>query len=227
MAKGPQKTDLAIHGGKPVHSKPWRNGSFHFTQEVAALKKLLSGPALPLARGKAVMAYREALKKQYGMKYAVPTSSGSAAIHVALAAAGIGAGDEVILSPLTDYGSIIGIFQLNAIPVFADVQSDGLLMDVNSAAEKITEHTRAIMPIHNGGYAVDMQAVMKLARKHNLTVMEDCAQAHLGSINGKYLGTIGHLGAWSTNESKHMKSGEGGFILTNNRKMAEKADLFS
>ena len=227
MAMGPKKSDLAINGGKPVHSKPWGDGPFHFSAEISALKKLLSGPALPLARGKAVMAYRDALTELYGMKYAVPTSSGSAAIHVALAAAGIGAGDEVILSPLTDYGSVIGIFQLNAIPVFADVQPNNLLMDVDSVASRITPHTRVVMPVHNGGYAVDMRPLMRLARKHDLIVLEDCAQAHLASIKGKYLGTFGQLGAWSTNESKHMKSGEGGFILTNNRKMAETADLFS
>ena len=227
MAKVPKKSDLAINGGKPVHTKPWSTGAFHFSAEIAALKDLLSGPALPLARGRAVMAYRAALQKLYRMKYAVPTSSGSTAIHVALFAAGAGAGDEVIVSPLTDYGSIMGVFQLNAIPVFADVQKDGLLMGVKSVAEKITSHTRVIMPVHNGGYAVDMAGIMKLARKHDLIVMEDCAQSHLGSLNGKYLGTFGHLGAWSTNESKHMKSGEGGFVLTNDKKMAELADLFS
>lgn len=227
MAKIPKKSDLAVNGGKPVYTKPWRTGPFHFSAEISALKKLLSGPALPLARGKAVMAYREALQKLYGMKYAIPTSSGTAAIHVALFTAGVGAGDEVILSPLTDYGSIIGIFQLNAIPVFADVQPDGLLMDVKSVAEKITPHTRVIMPVHNGGYAVDIEEIMKLASKHNLTVVEDCAQSHLATLKGKYLGTFGHLGAWSTNESKHMKSGEGGFVLTDDQKMAEMADLFS
>ncbi len=227
MAKAWKKSDLAINGGKPVHAESWRTGPFHFAAEIAALKDLLSGPALPLARGKAVMAYRDALQKLYGMKYAIPTSSGSTAIHVALFAAGVGAGDEVIVSPLTDYGSIMGIFQLNAIPVFADVQPNGLLMDVRSVAEKITPHTRAIMPVHNGGYAVDMAGIMKLARKHKVMVVEDCAQSHLASLNGKYLGTFGHIGAWSTNESKHMKSGEGGFVLTNDREMAEMADLFS
>ncbi len=227
MAKVPKKTDLAMYGGRPVHSRPWRSGPFHFSAEIEALKKVLSGPALPLARGQSVMAYREALQELYGMKYAIPTSSGTAAIHVALAAADVGAGDEVIVSPLTDYGSVAGIFQLNAIPVFADVQADGMLMDVNAITERITPHTRVIMPVHNGGYAVDMPVLMKLARKHKITVLEDCAQAHLASIGGKYLGTFGHLGAWSTNESKHMKSGEGGFVLTNNRKVAERADLFS
>ncbi len=227
MAKVPRRSDLAMYGGKPVHTRPWRTGLFHFSAEVEALKKVLSGPALPLARGRSVMAYRKGLEALYGMKYAIPTSSGTAAIHVALAAADVGAGDEVIVSPVTDYGSIAGIIQLNAIPVFADLQPDGLLMDVDSIAERITPYTRVIMPVHNGGYAVDMPVLMKLARKHKITVVEDCAQAHLASIKGKYLGTFGHLGAWSTNESKHMKSGEGGFVLTNNRKMAERADLFS
>ena len=218
---------LAIDGGPQAHAKSWRTGVFHLTSEVAVLKKVLSGPALPLARGKYVMAYRKALQELYGMKYAVTASSGSAAIHVALAAAGIGAGDEVILSPLTDYGSIIGILQLNAIPVFADVEPAGLLMDVASVARRITKHTRAVMPIHNGGYLVDMPALMKLARARKLAVIEDCAQAHLSSIKGRYAGTFGTAGAWSTNESKHMKSGEGGFILTNDRKLAEYADLFA
>jgi perosamine synthetase len=218
---------LAIEGGPKAHTKPWSTGAYHLTSEVAVLRKVLSGPALPLARGKYVMAYREALKELYGAKYAVTTSSGSAAVHVALAAAGIGAGDEVILSPLTDYGSIIGILQLNAIPVFADVEPAGLLMSVEAVSRRITRHTRAIMPIHNGGYVVDMAALMKLARKHKLAVVEDCAQAHLASIGGKYAGTFGTVGAWSTNESKHMKSGEGGFILTDDRKLAEYADLFA
>jgi len=227
VAKIPRKTDLAIYGGTPVHPKPWRDGPYHFAAEIAMLTRVLSGPRLPLARGKWVMAYREQLQKVYGMKYAVPTSSGTTAIHVALFAAGVGAGDEVIVSPMSDLGSYAGILHLNAIPVFADVQPDGMLMDVDSIAERITPHTKVIMPVHNGGYAVDMPAVMRLARTHGLTVVEDCAQSHMASIGGRYLGTFGHLGAWSTNESKHMKSGEGGFVLTNNRKLAEAADLFA
>ncbi len=223
----PGMNDLAIHGGPPLHDKPWRDGPYHYRAELKALEKVLSGPKLPLARGKWVMAYREQLQQLYGMRYAVPTSSGTTAVHVALFAAGVGAGDEVIVSPLTDYGSIIGIFQLNAIPVFADVADDSYLMDVGSIAARITPHTKAIMPVHNGGYATDMPALMKLARKHSIMVVEDCAQAHLASIGGKYLGTFGQLGIWSTNESKHMKSGEGGFVLTNQRKLAEMAELFS
>ena len=227
MSKIPRAQTLAINGGKPVNAKPWRDGPFHFKAELEALERVLSGPQLPLARGKWVMAYRDQLQELYGAKYAVPVSSGTAAIHVALFAAGVGAGDEVIVSPLTDYGSIIGIFQLNAIPVFADVLPDSLLMDVSSIEAKITPHTRAIMPIHIGGYAVDMLEVMRLSRKHKVCVVEDCAQSHLASIRGQYLGTFGDLGIWSTNESKHMKSGEGGFVLTNRQNLARLADLFA
>ena len=222
-----RKQDLAIHGGNPLHTRPWRDGPFHYKAELKALEKVLSGPRLPLARGKWVMAYRRHLQELYGMRYAVPTSSGTTAVHVALFAAGVEAGDEVIVSPLTDYGSIIGIFQLNAIPVFADVADDSFLMDVEAIAARITPRTKAIMPVHNGGYATDMPALMKLSRKHSIPVVEDCAQSHLASIGGKYLGTFGELGIWSTNESKHMKSGEGGFVLTNQRKLAEMAELFS
>jgi dTDP-4-amino-4,6-dideoxygalactose transaminase len=180
-----------------------------------------------MARGPAVMAYRQQLQDLYGMRYAVPVSSGSAAIHVALHAVGVAAGDEVIVSPLTDYGSIIGILQLNAIPVFADVLPGSLLLDVASVAERITPRTRALLPVHNGGYLVDMPALMRLARRHRVPVVEDCAQAHLARLGNRFAGTFGEVGAWSTNESKHMKSGEGGFLLTNRRRLAESADLFA
>ena len=227
MAKILQPSDLAINGGKPAYTKAWRDGPFHFRSELKELEHVLAEPKLPLARGKWVMAYRHALQELYGMKYAIPVSSGTAAVHVGLFAAGVGAGDEVIVSPLTDYGSISGIFQLNAIPVFADVTADSLLMDIASVKQKITRYTRAIMPVHVGGYGVDMSGLMKLARAHKLAVVEDCAQAHLGSLRGKYLGAFGDLGIWSTNESKHIKSGEGGFVLTNNRAKARLADLFA
>ncbi len=218
---------LAIHGGKPLYNKPWRTGPFHIGEELRVLERVLSGPALPMARGPRVMALREALQRCYGMRYAVPVSSGSAAIHVALFAAGVGAGDEVIVSPLTDYGSIIGIFQLNAIPVFADVRSGSLLMDVADVEKKITRHTKAIMPVHNGGYAVDMRALANVAKRRGVHIVEDCAQAHLAMLGRKYLGNYGAISAWSVNESKHMKAGEGGFVLTNQKVLAEAADLFA
>ena len=219
--------ELAANGGRPVNNRPWRTGKFHFPQEITALRKVLSGPALPLAGGDAVTAFRRQVQEAYGVKHAIPVSSGTTAIHVALHAAGVGAGDEVIVSPLTDYGSIIGILQLNAIPVFADVEPEGLLMDVRSVGEKITAHTKAIIPVHNGGYAVDMRELIEVAREHKVTIVEDCAQSHMASIDGQFLGTFGEIGAFSINDSKHMKAGEGGFVITNDDEMALAADQFT
>ncbi len=221
MARSRSKSD------RPVRTKPWTTGPFHHSAEVRAVAKVLAGPAQPLARGPENMKLRENLCELYGVRYALPLSSGSAAIHVALAALGIGPGDEVIISPLTDYGSVAGILQLNATVVFADVVPGNLVMDVRSFEQRITPRTRAVMPIHIAGYPVDMGPLMQIARSHNLAVIEDCAQSHLLEYRGKYAGVFGDAGCFSLNESKHAKCGEGGFILTNARELYAAAELFS
>ena len=211
----------------PIRTKPWTTGPFHHAAEARAAAKVLAGPARPLARGPENMKLRDKLCALYGVRHALPLSSGSAAIHVALAALDVGPGDEVIVSPLTDYGSVTGLLQLNATVVFADVVPGSLVMDVHSVAERITPRTRAIMPIHIAGYPVDMAPLMRLARRHRLPVVEDVAQSHLLAYRGKYAGAIGEAGCFSLNESKHAKCGEGGFLLTNDRKLVTQAELFS
>lgn len=219
---------LAINGGSPVRTKAWSDGPFHFKSELERLAKVLSGPALALARGESVMEFREKIKELYGTDHVITSSSGSSAIHVALAASGVKPGDEVIVSPLTDFGSIIGVLQLNAVPVFCDVIKGGLVIDHNLLKDLITDRTKVIMPVHNGGYCADMNAIMQIAQQHNhIKVIEDCAQAHLTKLDGKYVGLFGDFGCFSTNESKHMKTGEGGFILCKNKDEAEYADLFA
>ena len=221
------KDTLAINGGKPVRTKPWSEGPFHFAQELKALKQLFLGPAMPLARGPSITALRELVAKTYGARHVVTTSSGSTAIHVALAAAGVEPGDEVIVPPLTDNGSIIGIFQLNAVPVFCDTIENGLVMDVDKLETVITKRTKVIMPVHIAGYPVDMPKLMKIARKHKIKVVEDCAQAHLTRIGKTNVGCFGDFGVFSTNETKHVKAGEGGFVLCRTKRDAEYADLFA
>lgn len=218
---------LASEGGKPVRTAPWSVGPFHFQAELKALARTLSGPALPLALGPQVMAYRELLKKTYRSKYVVTTSSGTTAVHVALAGAGVGAGDEVITTPVTDYGTVIGVLQLNAVAVFCDVAPDTLVMSPESLEKHITRRTKAIIPIHIAGYPADMRAIMRVARKHGLKVIEDCAQCHLAKIGPTYLGCFGDFGAFSTNESKAMKCGEGGFVLCKKPSDAKHMDLFA
>ena len=112
----------------------------------------------------------------YGAKHCVAASSGTAGIHVALGAVGVTAGDEVITSPITDMGSVIGILYQNAIPVFADLDPNSYNMDPKSIEEKITDKTKAIVVVHLAGNAADMDPIMEIARKHDIKVIEDCAQ---------------------------------------------------
>jgi perosamine synthetase len=220
-------SQLALNGGTPVFDGEWGAGDFHFPDELELLKEVLAGPALPLARGNYVMAFREAIAVLYQRDHIVTTSSGTSAIHVALAALGVEAGDEVIVTPLTDYGSIIGILQLNAIPVFCDVIATGLQLDIQQLDQVVSDHTRVIMPIHNGGYPVDMPALINYAAPKGIAILEDCAQSHLTKIGDTYCGCFGDAGAFSTNESKHMKTGEGGFILFKEKNRFKYAELFA
>lgn len=212
---------------RPVRTKPWSQGPFHFKEELELLRKLLSGPALPMARGPYIMSFRDLIRKTYGARNVVTTSSGTTAIHVALAAAGVEPGDEVIVPPLTDNGSLIGIFQLNAVPVFCDVIEGGLTMDVDKLETVITRRTKVIMPVHIAGYPVEIRRLMKIAKKRHIKVVEDCAQSHLARVGSTNVGCFGDFGAFSTNESKHMKTGEGGFVLCRRKKDAKYADLFA
>lgn len=225
MLKDPK---LAINGGAPVRAKgPWSAGIYHYRNEIERLKKVLAGPGLALARGANVMEFRARIAKLYRVKHVVTTSSGTTAIHVALAAAGVGPGDEVILSPITDYGSISGIFQLNAIPVFCDVAPHSCSLDPARLAAHITKYTKAIIAVHIAGYPCDVPGIIKIARKHKIKVIEDCAQSHLARIGRQYCGTFGDFGCFSTNESKHMKTGEGGFVICKDKNAAQYADLFA
>src|SRR5690606_8126977 len=129
--------------------------------------------------GTKVKTFLKHFNEMYGVKYSVATSSGTAAIHVALGAAGITVGDEVITSPITDQGTLVGILYQNAIPVFADLDPHTYNMDPASIEARITPRTKAIIVVHLAGNSADMDAIMAIARKHNLKVIEDCAQSYL------------------------------------------------
>ena len=137
-------------------------------------------------------------------------------------------GTEVITSPITDPGTVAPILMQNCIPVFADVDYDTLNMTAASIEKMITEKTRVLIPVHLAGQPCDMNPIMELARQHNLTVIEDCAQAHGVKYKGKYVGTIGHLGAFSLMAGKHTTSGgQGGMVITNDEKLYWNAKRFA
>lgn len=164
----------------------------------------------------------KAFAEKHGLRYAVTFNSGTTTIHAALWALGVGYGDEVIVTPLTVISCMNAILYCNAIPVFADVAPDTFLMNPEDVERKITSKTKAIMPVHLYGQMCDMSAIIALARKHGLGVLEDCAQCFLATTRGALAGTIGDVGSWSFENSKHITTGDGGIIACNDESLATK-----
>jgi len=173
--------------------------------------------------GKYIQEFEEKFSKYCGVKYGVSCSNGTKAIHLALLAAGIKSGDEVILPSFTMIGSCNPIVQMGAIPVFVDSELRTWNMDPAQIEEKITPRTKAIMVVHIYGHPVDMDAVMEVARKHNLIVIEDAAEAHGAEYKGRKTGSLGDIATFSFYANKIITSGEGGMVITNNESWAERA----
>ncbi|MGQ9553984.1 MAG: DegT/DnrJ/EryC1/StrS family aminotransferase [Anaerolineae bacterium] len=230
---------LAIKGGNPVRAKPWPAWPVHDEHEVEAITEVTrSGKWWRFAYATGVE-LNEDLQAQdlskvveFGLKFArfhdcqygIAMANGTASLEVPLRALGIGPGDEVIVPAYTYVASATSVLQVNAVPIFVDVQADTYNMDPALLEEAITERTGAIMPVHFGGQSADMDAIMAVAKKHNLAVLEDAAHGHGSEWRGRKLGSIGNAGSFSFQSSKNMTSGEGGIVTTNDRDLAEKCD---
>ena len=151
-----------------------------------------------------------------GTKHALVTNSGTASIHMAVAAAGIGPGDEVITSAFTYWSTAAAVLHHNAIPVFVDIDPQTYTMDPALIEERITEYTRAILPVHIHGMPADMDPINEIARKHGLVVIEDACQGHGATYKGTKTGALGDIGCFSCNRSKNLSGGEGGLWNTDN-----------
>ncbi|MDG0811247.1 DegT/DnrJ/EryC1/StrS family aminotransferase [Cohnella rhizosphaerae] len=206
---------LAIHGGPPVKTEPFGTGKRFGLEEAKELLEALEQDTLFYHAGRKVKQFLNDFNALYGIPYSVATSSGTAAIHVALGAAGVSVGDEVITSPITDQGTVIGILYQNAIPVFADLDPHTYCLDPRSVESRITPRTKAIVVVHLAGNPTDMDPIMAIAERHGLKVIEDCAQSYLAKYKGRYVGTIGHYGCFSTNDFKHISTGDGGIVTVN------------
>lgn len=215
------KPILAIHGGSKVKTTPFGTGKRFGTEEANELLEALEQNTLFYHFGKKVKQFLHDFNEIYGVKYSVATSSGTAAIHVALGAAGVTVGDEVITSPITDQGTLVGILYQNAIPVFADLDPHTYNLDPESIEARITKRTKAIVVVHLAGNPCDMDPIMEIAQKHNLKVIEDCAQSYLTRYKGKLVGTIGDYGCFSTNDFKHISTGDGGMVTINSGSEAD------
>jgi len=218
---------LALLGGEKAKKTPFGTGKRFGEEELTQLREALEQETLFYWSGSKVKALNTKFAEMYGAKYCVATSSGTAALHVALGTVGVTAGDEVITSPITDMGTVIGILYQNAIPVFADLDPHTYNLDPKSVEEKISDKTKAIVVVHLAGNAADMDKIMAIARKHNIKVIEDCAQSYLCYYKGKLTGTIGDIGCFSLNNFKHISAGDGGMLLLNDEESYIKAHKFA
>jgi len=169
----------------------------------------------------------EKFAKRFGVKYAIGVNSGTSALHSALFAANVKSDDEVIVPPITFAAPAFAALHLGAVPVFADVDPRTFVIDPEDIRRKITEKTKAIIPVHLYGLPADMDPIMELAQKYDLKVIEDCAESYLGAYRGRIAGTIGNLAIFSLERSKHITSGNGGIVITDSEELAEKVRKFS
>ncbi|MCU4743262.1 DegT/DnrJ/EryC1/StrS family aminotransferase [Natronoglomus mannanivorans] len=162
-----------------------------------------------------------------GTEYGLGYSSGTASLSGAMYGVGVGVGDEVIGPSITYWAAILPCMELGATPVFADIEPDTLCIDPDSVEERISEHTKAIVVVHNYGHPADMDRIMEIAREHDIAVIEDVSHAHGGTYKGEKLGSIGDVGAMSMMARKSFAIGEGGMLVTDDREIYERAVAFS
>jgi dTDP-4-amino-4,6-dideoxygalactose transaminase len=208
---------LALNGGAPVRTKPWPAWPPSGEKEREQLLDVLesrSWGGYPEPNRKA-KEFAEKFAAYHGAKYGVCCANGTVSLEMCLRAAGLKYGDEVIVTPYTWVATASAVVTTNAVPVFADVKESDYTLDPDAVEAMITDRTKAIIPVHLGSSAADMDRFMEIAAKHNLVVIEDCAHAHGGKWRDKGLGSIGHFGSFSFQSSKLMTSGEGGAVLTN------------
>jgi dTDP-4-amino-4,6-dideoxygalactose transaminase len=156
--------------------------------------------------------FKKRFKEVCSVKYAQTCSSGTAALHIAVTAAGIGLGDEVITSPVTDIGTVIGVLYQQAVPVFADLGKGTHVLDVADVERRITPKTKAIIAVHLAGNPCDMDALRAIANRHKLVLIEDCCQAWGAKSRGRPIGTVGDIACFSLQNSKHITTGDGGIV---------------
>jgi len=192
-------------------------------EEIQAVAEVLKSGRY--VQGPKVKEFEEKFAEYIGTKHAIATNSGTAALHIALAAAGIGPGDEVIVPPLTFFATVEAVLHQNAVPIFADIDPETCTLDPDDVSKRITRETKAIIPVHLFGHPAEMDPLMELAEDHNLIVIEDAAQAHGAEYRGRKVGSIGHIGCWSFYATKNMTTGEGGMITTNDDGIDELARI--
>lgn len=225
---------LAVNGGTPVRTELFPPYNTIGEEEQRAVADVLRSGNLSqylgawtgdFLGGPNVRAFEAAWAQAHEAAHAVSVNSNTSGLFTAMGAVGIQPGDEVIVSPYSMSASAVAPLLYGGIPVFADIHPDTFCIDPASIAERITPRTKAILVVHIFGQSADMDPIVELAERHGLYVVEDCAQAPMGRYKGRPVGTIGHLGVFSLNYHKHIHTGEGGVITTNDAGLAERCQL--
>lgn len=216
---------LAIQGGVPVRTEPYPNWPVYDERDIAALTAVIrsgqwGGYPYP---GPYTAEFARRFAELQGGGYAVPMANGTVTMEVALRVAGIGWGDEVIVPAYTFHATATAPIAAGAIPVIVDIDPETYCIDPRRVEEAITPRTRAIIPVHLGSQMADMDAIMEIAARHHLVVIEDCAHAHGARWRGQGAGTIGDFGSFSLQSSKILSTGEGGVLLCRTPEAAARA----
>ena len=234
------KPELAINGGHPLRLKPWLDNLTTSEEEKNAVLRVMDSGYLSLFEGShtpdppfsfkggpEVQSLEYEWSDYHDIKHSISVNSATSGLYASIGALEIGYGDEVIVSPYTMTACAVAPMIYGAIPVFADVELESGSLDPISILERITPRTKAILVVHQFGIPADMDAIMKIAKKHGLKVIEDCAQAHGAKYKGQYVGTIGDIGGFSLNVNKSIQTGDGGVCVSNNDDLAYRLQLIS
>jgi perosamine synthetase len=214
------------HPKVPLPSEGDSSGRSFGEEEMKLLARVMSSGTLNCTKGTVVREFEARFAKSLGLPFCRTTTSGTAAVHAAVAAVDPEPGDEIITTPITDMGAITPILYQTAIPVFADVDPLTYNMTAESIARKITRRTRAVVVTHLFGNACDMDPILELCRSRKLALIEDCAQAFGCTYRGKPVGTFGDIGCFSLQQTKHMTAGEGGMVVARDEALSRRMRLF-
>jgi len=219
------RNDLALLGGKKHVSDHWHCKYPDMGEEeiTGAVRTLMRGELSAVGYDGAVGEMQRKYANYFGMRYAHAFNSGTASIHGALFAAGVGPGAEVLTPNNTWISAICAIMHAGGTPIFCDTAPNSQHIDPKEIDRKVTPNTKAVIVTHIWGLPADMTPILKVAKKHKLIVIEDCSHAHGGKYKGKYLGTIGDIGCFSLQGSKGIVAGEGGVMVTNSKLLYERA----
>ena len=212
---------LALLGGSPTRTRPFTAWPVFGHEEEERLIRTLRSGLWGKLDGPEGAAFESRFAAMHGCRHGIGVVNGTVSLRIALLAAGIGAEDEVIVPPYTFFSTASAVVEANAVPVFADIDLGTFNLDPGAVEEAITPRTKAIVPVHFAGQVADMEAIMAIARRRGLVVIEDAAHAHAATWRDRPAGSLGHMASFSFQSSKNLTAGEGGIITTNDDALAE------